>query len=177
MVPVEQLALALLHHRLVVGLGVVVAEEVEDPVDQQQGHLVDIHTIIVNRLPCGNSGANHNVAQQHRLIIGHLGGIVDRVVKWKGENIGRAAVAVKVLCPEVGYGLFVHEVDSELHARLGEALGDEHIGGETSPAVGIDLGARTGGGPFVDDHDRGAGFRRFVAHPGQEPLRRGVLRS
>ena len=173
MVAVEQFAFALLHHRLLVGLCVVMSQEVEDPVDEEQRHLIDIVPLPVYGLSTGHRRADHHVAQQHRLVPGHLGGIVYR----EGQDIGRTAVTVEVVVPKVCDRLFVHEVDREFYARLVEVLGDEHVCGEASPSIGVDLGTRTGGSPFVDDHDRGNGFRRFVAHPGQEPLRLGVLRS
>ena len=120
MVAVEQFAFALLHHRLLVGLCVVMPQEVEDPVDEEQRHLIDIVPLPVYSLSTGHRRADHHVTQQHRLVPGHLGGIVYR----EGQDVGRTAVTVEVVVPKVCDRLFVHEVNREFYARLVEVLGD-----------------------------------------------------
>ena len=148
--PGHQLPLPALHHRGLVVLLMVEAEEMEHAVDHEQGHLVVEGDEVLRRLALRDLGADDDVAHEDGGV-GRLGGrarapaalvglaatLDQLVVHGEGEHVGRSLTAEEPLV-EVGHGLLVDEE----HGQLGvapHALLLEHHAGQAHPAERVDL--------------------------------------
>ena len=93
-VPVEGaqvFELAAPHHRGLVGFGVVVAEDVQDPVHDQQGDLVVERAGVVGELMVGDLGADHDVAEQRRYTGDRF--LVVGIIEGERQDVGRTDLA------------------------------------------------------------------------------------
>ena len=157
-VRLEQLLLLGLHPRRLLGVGVVVAEDVEDPVHDQEGELVRKRPVVarasvLGRVAGGDGRADHDVAEQQRRFggvgavarvdgsggarVGEATRLDQLVLEREGQDVGRARRAHEPVV-ELGDGLLVDEE----HGQLGiaaDALVSEHRLGELLPPRGVDL--------------------------------------
>ena len=97
---------------MLLGLGVVVAEEVQDPVDGQQVDLGLAAVARLDTLPLGDGRRQDEVAQDAL-----LGLLVDQagtqLVHREGQHVGRS-VLVHPLPVELGDGVLVDGLDAQL---------------------------------------------------------------
>lgn len=89
-VQLEQLQLARLHRVQLIVVSVIVAEHVEDAVDDEQGELVVDRASVAGGLLDGDGRAHHDVTEQH----GDVGTRRARnIIQWEREHVGRPSVA------------------------------------------------------------------------------------
>ena len=158
----EELLLEAEHLLLLLGLHVVVAEQVQDAVGGQQHQLV-VHRVAGGaRLPDGDRRAEDDVAEQRRTGLGVVGPGGVQLVHREGEHVGRALLAH----PPLVQAAHVVDVDAQ-HRQLGHRV-DLHLA-EHEPADAGQLGLVDRDLRLVGDLD---------GHAGQLPCRRGrVVRT
>ena len=148
----QQRGLQAEHLLVLVGLGVVVAEQVQDPVHGQQVHLVPRAVAGLGGLPLRDRGAEHQVAEDAL-----LGLLVDQagaqLVHREGQHVG-GALLLHPLLVELGDGRLVHELDAQLGLRVHAHL-VHHEARQPGQLGYVELGTR-----LVEDLDAHAGPRR-----------------
>jgi hypothetical protein len=144
---------------------VVEAEQVEDAVHDEEGHLVVEGDEMLRRLPLRHLRADDDVAHQDGGV-GRLGGRTgaaaalvglpaafdELVVHGEGEDVGWPLAAEEPLV-EVGHGLLVDEQHGQLGVAPHALLLEDHLG-QADPAQGVhlDLGLLVGHEDFDGFH-------------------------
>ena len=149
---VEQLLLQRLHALRLRLLLVVHAEQVEQPVDDQQRHLVLEGHPVLGRVARRHLGADHHVAEQgQRALFGRGARTAPAEVRraprgprlvldGEGQHVGRAGLAQELLVQR-GHGVLVDEEQRDLGLPL-DAPRRQDLAGQPRPASdvhGMDL--------------------------------------
>src|SRR6476620_3144830 len=135
----EQLPLQLEHLALLVRLGVVVAEQVQDAVRRQQEHLLDRGVPRLDRLLRGHRRAQHDVAE--RALLGLLAlAAGPQLVHGEAHDVGRPG-QVHPLHVEDLHGGLVDELDAEVGLRVHPHLLHDVLGaGQQLELVDVGVG-------------------------------------